>query len=470
MWGGPGNEKLRPQANEPRNTAAVMKPLRQPVRTLVIAGNCKARGSASMRNGIIGLSFVLVLVVCCLTQILLPKALANNSLPPPTGSFAVGKVALHLVDESRIEPLSPNHEPREMMVDVWYPAESSVAAHAAYLDVAAYERALGSDGFRNQFRDAADALNEGVQTHAVIGAPYAHLAGRSAVLVFSPGGGMIREVYSTQLEDLASHGYVVAAISHSYDACMIIFPDGRQIAYSAQRWPTPPSLEGEANLNQLEWHAEDIRFVLDELTRLNVAGSSAPPFAGHLNLNEVGAFGHSFGGIAAAHACQIDKRFKACLNEDGSVAKRPFYLDVHGWGMDQAFMFILRDAATRRLSEEEVAKMKMTRQQIEGLVARLDEYQETALRNTGRGSYRVRLRNDVTTHGDFSDLSLLAAHDPADAERKARILAVVRSYTLAFFDRYLRGMKAESLDEPGSSELIEAVQKYAPVRIPCPPQ
>ena len=410
-----------------------------------------------MINGIIRLSFLVLI------------ALANNSLPPPTGSFAVGRVALHLVDESRIEPLSPNHEPREMMVDVWYPAESSIAATAAYLDLAGYERALGPDGFRNQFRDAADAIKEGVQTHAVVGAPYAHLAGRSAVLVFSPGGGMTRELYSAQLEDLASHGYVVAAISHSYDASMIIFPDGRQIAYSAQRWPRQPSVEGEANLNQLEWHAEDIRFVLDELTRLNAADSSAPPFAGHLNLNQVGAFGHSFGGIAAAHACQTDRRFKACLNQDGSVAKRPFFLDVRGWGMDQAFMFILRDAPTHRLSDEEVAKMKMTRQQIEGLVARLDEYQETALRNTGKGSYRVRLRNSMTTHEDFSDLPLLAARDPADIERKTRILAVLRSYTLAFFDVYLRGMKGALLDEPGPSEFVEAVKKYPPARTPCQP-
>jgi predicted dienelactone hydrolase len=138
---------------------------------------------------------------------------------------------------------------------------------------------LGDDGFRNQFGNASETIKEGVRTHAVAGAPYSLSAGLSPVLIFSPGGGLVREVYAAQLEDLARHGYVVAAISHPYDAIVTSFPDGRQIAYSSQRWPKPPSLEGEANLNQLEWHANDIRFVLDELSRANVTGPTALPFA-----------------------------------------------------------------------------------------------------------------------------------------------------------------------------------------------
>ena len=78
-----------------------------------------------------------------------------------------------------------------------------------------------------------------MKAHAVSGALYARSAKRSPVLIFSPGGGMIREAYTAQLEDLASHGYVVAAISHPYDASVTIFPGGRQIAYSDKRWPVP---------------------------------------------------------------------------------------------------------------------------------------------------------------------------------------------------------------------------------------
>ena len=396
------------------------------------------------------------------------KSPALPKLPPATGPFAVGKVTVHWADESRIEPLSPNHEPREVMADIWYPAEPSNAVPADYLDAVAYEKAIGAEGFQGFFGEASESLRQGVKTHAFVAAPYARSAKQSPVLIFSPGGGMVRELYAAQFEDLASHGYVVAAISHPYDAIVTLFPNGRQIDYSELRWPKPPSLEGEANLNQLEWHANDIRFALDELSRVNLAGSSGLPFAGHLDLTQVGAFGHSFGGIAAAHACQLDRRFKACLNEDGVVAKRPLFLDVRGWAMDQAFMLILHDPPTRPLTDEQVAQMGMPRQRVEGIVKRLEADQEAALRNTGKGSYLVRLRSEKTSHMDFSDLPLLGAHERADAEKRAAILVTVRSYTLAFFNKYVRGMKSALLEEAPTNQLIETVQRFEPARVPCP--
>ena len=120
-------------------------------------------------------------------------------------------------------------------------------------------------------------------------------------------------------------------------------------------------MEGEANLNQLEWHADDITFVMDELSRTNPSA----PFSGHLDLSRVGAFGHSFGGIAAARACQKDPRFKACLNEDGSIARQPYLLDTRGWGMDQAFMLIERLPRTDPPSEQELAEMNLTRERVD---------------------------------------------------------------------------------------------------------
>lgn len=423
--------------------------------------------------------FLVVASICLQCQTVVAVTSATDSakgptlagLPQVTGPFAVGKVTVHWTDESRIEPLSPDPEPRELMVDIWYPAEAAVAAPANYLDAAAYERAMGPDGFKNFFREASEAIRQGVKTHALASAPYASSAKQGSVLIFSPGGGMIREAYSAQFEDLASHGYVVAAISHPYDAVVTLFPDGRQIGYSDKRWPTTPSVEGEANLNQLEWHTNDIRFVLDELTRANLVSSRALPFAGHLDLNRVGAFGHSFGGMAAAHACQLDRRFKACLNEDGVVAKRPVFLDDRGWAMDQAFMLILHDPATRPLTDAQVAQMKMSRERVEALVRKLDGDEEAALRNTGRGSYRIRLRNEKVGHMDFTDLPLLGAHDRSDAEKRTSILGAVRRYVLAFFDQYLRGTNSELLNATAPmNEFVDSIQRFEPAKFPCPNQ
>ena len=62
----------------------------------------------------------------------------------------------------------------------------------------------------------------------------------------SPGGGLVREIYAAQLENLASHGFVVVAVTHPYDGVVAVYPDGHWITYDAKRWPeirTYPSAE-----------------------------------------------------------------------------------------------------------------------------------------------------------------------------------------------------------------------------------
>ena len=395
---------------------------------------------------------------------MLAAILLAITLPPPAGPFDVGRVTVHLVDQSRIEPLASPPTNRELMVDVWYPAESSTDPAAPYLDATAFERALGLAGFRRQFEGATDAVREGrVEIQARLGTPFARSLRSCPVLVFSPGGGMVKEQYSAQLEDLASHGYIVAAITHTYDGIVTVFPDSRTVIYDSKRWPRIPSFEGENNLNQLEWHARDIRFVIDELARMSRERSSLP-FAQHLDLTRIGAFGHSFGGIAAAHACQIDRRIRACLNQDGAESRKPFLLDARGWGMDQPFMYITRDPEPAPAPDEALAEMKITRQQLERLDSTLKAARDAAFERTGGGSYLIRLQSAGTSHMDFSDLPFLGARDSSDAKNRAGVLAVILSYTLAFFDQSLRGRRSSLLEGGDKAAFITALRRFPPVR------
>jgi hypothetical protein len=116
--------------------------------------------------------------------------------------------------------------------------------------------------------------------------------------------------------------------------------------------------------------------------------------------------------MAAAHACQVDRRIKACLNQDGANAFQPFPLDTRGWGMDQPFMLIERAPETTPPSDQALAEMKLTRQRLDELLARLRHGHDAALQSTGRGSYRVVLDGTKTTHMDFSDLPFLGARSP----------------------------------------------------------
>jgi hypothetical protein len=390
-------------------------------------------------------------------------SVGQRGLPNPTGPFGLGKLTLLCVDNSRIEPLDSNHGARRIIVDVWYPADPTATGEsnrAEYLAVEAIERVIGPEGLKKQLGSAYDTVKAGVVTHAMIRAPFARSIRNSPVLIFSPGGGMIRELYTSQLEDLASHGYVVAALTHTYDGFLTVFPDGSHVAYDGRRWPEPPSVEGEANLNQLEWHADDIRFVLDELSRV----PQTTPFAGRLDLSRVGALGHSFGGIAAAHACQKDWRIKACLNQDGAVASQPYFLDPRGWGMDQPFMLIERAFRMEPPSDEELAAMKLTRERVNEIRKRLDSRRDLALRATGSGTYRVVLRRNGTSHMDFSDLKVLGAATRGEFEVGERVLAAVTKYTRAFFDRHLKGVKSSLLESNQSDGLVDEVQRFGPAK------
>jgi predicted dienelactone hydrolase len=396
-----------------------------------------------------------------------PSGDTPGGLLLPTGAFRVGRVTLVCEDASRLEPLDPNAAARRIIVDVWYPTGSSGPQErpAEYLNVAEYERALGADGLRKHLGGAYSAIKSGgVATHSIEHAPFAGSLRLAPVLLFSPGAGMIRELYTSQMEDLASHGYVIAAMTHSYDGFLAIFPDGTSIRSDERRWPRIPSVEGEANLNQLEWHTLDFLAVLDHLKRLSSATSSQFPIAGHLDLTRVGAFGHSFGGVAAAHACQKDQQFKACLNQDGAMGMKPFYLDAHDWGMNQAFMLIERPPNREPLTESDLTAMKLTRARAMDLIARLNSQRDRALRSTGSGSYRVLLRRNATTHMDFSDLQVLSAQDRIQLKERMQVLELVTSYTRAFFDRHVRGVKAPLLDRGKPDEVLESVERFSPSR------
>jgi predicted dienelactone hydrolase len=384
---------------------------------------------------------------------------AVAALPPPTGSFPIGRITVEWVDRARIEPLSDDRAGRRLIVDIWYPAEPSGGPLASYLDVAAFERAIGAAGLRRQLEGAYDVVKAGrVETHAVAGAPFARQVTRAPVLIFSPGGGLVREIYAAQLENLASHGFVVAAVTHPYDGVVAVYPDGHWIAYDAKRWPQIPSFLGEWNLNQLDWHSRDIRFVLDELERADRTATRLP-FAGHLDLKRVGALGHSFGGVAAAKACQTDRRFTACLNQDGLAGRQPFDADGGTWAANQRFMLIQRAADPGPPPEKDLAAMKITRERAEDLVAQLDRDQDAAMRLVG-ASYKVVLDRTKTTHADFTDLPLLAAQTEDGATARAHVVTVVRALTLAFFDWSLRGKRPAILLKPSADGLIEAITRF----------
>src|SRR5262245_2833583 len=152
-----------------------------------------------------------------------PDATLRLSLPAPTGPHRVGTTSLHLIDDSRTDPLAPTPRARELMVRLWYPAAHSRQPAAAYLTpgvalvVTDFLRAITGVDLPN------DLLS--FPTHSLQDPP-ASPGARRPVVLFSHGLGVPAAINTALHEELASRGYVVAGIDHTFDT-VVEFPDGR---------------------------------------------------------------------------------------------------------------------------------------------------------------------------------------------------------------------------------------------------
>ncbi|MGH3402211.1 MAG: alpha/beta hydrolase family protein [Streptosporangiaceae bacterium] len=156
-------------------------------------------------------------------------------------------------------------------------------------------------------------------TRARQGAPVDLSARRCPVVLYSPGYEDDRELGTGLVSDLASRGYVVVTIDHTYEAAEVEFPGGR---VEVSRQPKTQAAIYEAATVRVP----DTRFVLNELAALN---SGINPdaehhplpagLAGALDLARTGMFGHSLGGATAANAMAADPRIIAGINLDGTI-------------------------------------------------------------------------------------------------------------------------------------------------------
>jgi len=399
-----------------------------------------------------------------------------NVLPVPSGSAAIGRVTYHWIDSARAEFLDERVSARrELLVDVWYPAARTTrSATAPYLpNLPLLRRALPDSMMRRRFAPAYALMEAGrLWSHAVEGAP-AHCPRRGCpVLIFSHGGGVDRSFYTAQYEDLASHGYVVAAIAHTFDTHLVVFSNGRVVRYAPQPRDTTPldmalpqwrrELQRDARSQAyvrrvINMEAGDIRFVIDRLTRYAQDSGLRAPFVHQLDLTRIGALGHSAGGEAAARGCQLDRRIKACLNQDGAMHNLPFSRDSAGRTMDQPFLYFTRAYHRPVDSDSALAAMGMTRAEHDSLIADIEAGPGLLLSNMPGGAYRVSLNTPGVTHMSFSDEPLLeAVGDSVKRANALRALGYVESYSRAFFDKMLLGRKTTVLDvpRPADSNLV----------------
>jgi predicted dienelactone hydrolase len=401
-----------------------------------------------IRLGAICLALMALLVTALLTS-----ALPVFTLPKPTGNYAVGIHYFHWTDQARDEPFVPEaHRKRELMVKVHYPAKPDDEK-----PFAPYFR--GSSPLLKLFASANglpaflfDHLTF-VKSHAKEGLSLADDVPRYPVVLFSHGGGTSMEVHTAQAEDLASHGYIVVAIDHTYASAATQFPDHLVSARDATANFAPT---GEPVAIIVQIMVDDARFVLDTLAALD-AGQVETFFTGRLDLEKVGAVGHSLGGAVAYDLALHDQRVKAAINLDGRV----FTVPSGELGNIPPFLMLAND--------DFYVQMIQNRQ---GLLDEFDTMTEELKAQTiytfgSEEAYRaayakaqqeiVALRNlllasgnlytiEGSSHMKFTDIGLFFGIQQLREQigiggktDPARCLVITQALTRAFFDQHLQG-------------------------------
>lgn len=251
----------------------------------------------------------LVNLIDRMISILFLVTLAVNSLaislPPLLGDNYVGIVSLELVDYNRSDPLAPSDRPRDLMISVFYPVRHIRTYSLAKVFTPLYA------AFLDESIGLPPGTAETIDSQAYASAYLNPFIGPSPpnVIIFSPGYGTSRLEYTAALSNLASNGYIVIGVDHPYDTSFIDYPDGRTAIRTEDILNgTETEVEHEA-AKLTEIRAADVSFVLDILSTNSTIARKIPGLHGKLDVSNVGIFGHSLGGAAAATAMLADSRF-----------------------------------------------------------------------------------------------------------------------------------------------------------------
>ena len=366
----------------------------------------------------LGLLALIPVVLMALLPILVPVP----KLPEPSGPFEIGTLSMYFVDEDRTEIYGPEPGgPRELMVQVWYPADPGPNAEPG-----SWSEDIDQIGPANAERLGFPpfVLDHLVlaKTHSYPDAPLSPAEERYPVILSSHGWTGFRTVNVDQSEALASHGYIVVSIDHTYGSIMTVLPDGRAIGVDDAALPEEddvgPQAYQAAAQKLVEVYAADLAFVLDSLETLHEEDDR---FAGRLDLERVGLFGHSTGGGAVVTTCHSDERCVAAAGLDAWV--EPVARNIISDGLTQPFLSVRSEEWTSYDNDPLLIDLSV---------------------HGDGGQYLASIAG--TQHWDFVAIPLLTPLAPQLGLKgpinSGRVMKINADLLVSFFDAYLKGGEA----------------------------
>ncbi|RVX38386.1 platelet-activating factor acetylhydrolase isoform II [Nonomuraea polychroma] len=331
------------------------------------------------------------------------------TLPAPTGAHPVGTTALHLKDTSRPDPWNLDVAARELKVTLWYPAKQRDGQRAPYMTPKEAQLAMRRYGIAGI---PDDTLSK-TRTNAI---KDAEPTGRKLPLVVvSPGFTNPMSTLTSLAEDLASRGYVVAGIDHTYESYATTLADGRVAECLACDSDADPGF----GTGVVAGRAADVSFVLDQLP-------SKWDGSDRIDRSKIAMAGQSIGGASAMAAMVKDSRVRAGIDMDGTT-----YARIPKTGFTRPFMFL------------------GSAQHVPG--GRDTSWDRDWKLLTG---WKCWIVLSGAEHQSFTDGPLIAdalgikpAYGVLPAARAAEL---TRTYVAAFLDQHLKAQPQPLLDKPSS--------------------
>jgi predicted dienelactone hydrolase len=373
----------------------------------------------------------------------------TNTLPKPSGEYLTGVAYLNFVDESRKELFDGSGRSyREMTVKAWYPSDRPSDPEPYLLKAEA--------DFVTKYLQFP-ALYKDLKTNASRDVPVSSKEKKYPVLIFSHGWGEHYAQNTILMEELASHGYIVFSIAHHYECKFTSYPDGRFIyidmgnprlqkmmkeqlsAAAAGHFEKLRKAASDEERMQVflemtttvpmltespKYWAADIAFLMD---RLKIMNGGDNRFQNKLDLDRIGVFGMSMGGLATSVISSTDKRIKAGVNMDGALP----VASIHG--------------------KYQVPFMYLNSERGLGCGPLL-------ISQSTRDCYSLSVKG--SDHYNFTDYSVYPVPmvrvllGPIDGKRTIEMMNVL---VLAFFDKYVNGI--------GEIDLIKGAGKYPEIEI-----
>ena len=295
-------------------------------------------------NFLLSITLILLLSSC---SYIATKVINLNDLPNPKGPYSVGSRIYTWIDQTRHESFTEDSfDKRKIVVQVWYPISKRDIKKMNYIDrpdkrIQPIAEQFVSRDVSPSFISFLMSDVKNIKTNSEYNADIeVNSLEKYPLIVFSHGLGGMKNQNSIQVEELVSQGYIVIAPDHSYDANITIFEDNQIAPFKSAEYDPEITYSIDDfykyRIPQINTRSADLSFIIDKIEEFQRISSNS--VWDLIDLDNIGVFGHSFGGGTSFLTIYRDKRFDAGIALDGWI--EPVPNEVINNGIQKPFLYI----------------------------------------------------------------------------------------------------------------------------------